>query len=554
MGAVPELSPATLTANPVGALRAAVAEAAAAVRGEPVSIDARIDRPPRPEFGDYSTNAPMLLAPTLGEPPRAVAERLGSALGERLGAAIDHVEVAGPGFLNLFMADAWWRTALAAMRDAGEGFGAGVAPVAERVLVEFVSANPTGPITVAAARHAAYGDALARILAFAGHVVEREYYINDAGGQIERFGQSLAARARGEEPPEDGYRGAYVGDLAARIEDAAALEPAVLARRGVALMVEEVRASLERARVHFDRFFPESSLHEAGATDRVLEALERRDEVYHHEGATWLRTTGYGDDKDRVLRRSTGEYTYFASDIAYHEDKRSRGHDRLINVLGADHHGYVERMLAAWQALGGTPGEFEILIMQLVNLLERGQRVQMSKREGEFVTLDDLIEDIGVDAARFFLVQRSHETTLDLDLALAREQSQDNPVYYVQYAHARIASILRKAGGERVAAAAEADLGASAESPHPSARALLRRLLDFPTEIALAADRRAPHRLTVYATEVAQGFSAFYRDCRVVGAAEEGGDETFRVALSLQAQRVIARSLDLLGVAAPEAM
>jgi arginyl-tRNA synthetase len=256
-----------------------------------------------------------------------------------------------------------------------------------------------------------------------------------------------------------------------------------------------------------------------------------------------------------VLMRSSGEFTYFAADIAYHEDKLERGYERMINPLGADHHGYLQRMQAAWQALGGEQGTLELPIMQLVNLVERGQRVQMSKRKGEFVTLDDLVDDIGVDAARFFLMQRNHETTLDLDLALAREQSQDNPVFYVQYAHARIASILRKAGGdERVERALAADLAESSEQLHPSARALLKRLLEFPAEVLEAAERRAPHRLTTYAHQVGQDFSAFYRDCRVVGAAEEGGDEDFRIALSVLSKRVIARSLNLLGVEAPEQM
>jgi arginyl-tRNA synthetase len=283
----------------------------------------------------------------------------------------------------------------------------------------------------------------------------------------------------------------------------------------------------------------------------VLETLEEQGYVYSHEGATWLRTTAFGDDKDRVLIRSTGEVTYFASDIAHHAEKLEWGADRYINVLGADHHGYVARILAAWQAVGGDRERLEVLIMQLVNLMEGGKRVQMSKRAGEFVTLDDLVDDIGVDAARFFLVQRSHDTTLDLDLALAREQSQDNPVYYVQYAHARIASILRRLGEERVDEALSASY---TETLHPSARALLKRLLEFPDEVASAAARRAPHRLTAYAHDVAQDFSAFYRDCRVVGAAEEGGDEDFRIALSVLAQRVIARSLYLLGVSAPEQM
>jgi arginyl-tRNA synthetase len=300
-----------------------------------------------------------------------------------------------------------------------------------------------------------------------------------------------------------------------------------------------------------DRFFFEHTVHEKGEIEHALEILDQHGYLYEHEDALWLRTTKFGDDKDRVLRRSAGDYTYFAPDIAYHVDKRERGFDRLIDVWGADHHGYQQRMLAAWEALGGEPGKLELIIMQLVNLVERGQRVQMSKRRGEFITLDDLVDDIGVDAARFFLLQRSHDTTLDLDLTLAREQSDVNPVYYVQYAHARIASILRKAGEGRAEEALEATYS---EELHPSERGLLKRLLAFPDEVAIAAARRAPHRLTTYAHDAAQDFSAFYRDCRVVGAAEEGGDESFRLAVCVMTQRVLARALDLLGVSAPEHM
>jgi arginyl-tRNA synthetase len=341
--------------------------------------------------------------------------------------------------------------------------------------------------------------------------------------------------------------------VAARIEGAADLDVEELARRGIELMIEEVRATLERYRVTFDRFFHERELHEAGAVDRAIELLREHGYVYESEGATWLRTTALGDDKDRVLRRSgAGDETYFASDIAYHEDKRERGFDRVIDVWGADHHGHVLRMKAVWEALGGDRDRLELVIMQLVNLLEDGRVAQFSKRKGEFVSLDDLIDDIGVDAARFFMLQRSHDTTLDLDLKLAREQSQENPVYYVQYAHARIASILRKAGPERVDEAVGADLAVAGapDELHPSASTLLKQLLEFPEEVRLAADRRAPHRMTTYSLEVARSFSAFYRDCQVVG----GEDEDFRIALSVQARRVIAQALDLLGVEAPESM
>jgi arginyl-tRNA synthetase len=539
--------------DPVGEISSAVLAAAATLGGAPAK-EPTLERPPQADLGDYSTNAAMMLAGALKRQPREIAARLGEALSEQLGPALDRVEVAGPGFLNLYMSDAWCKSAAATALSAGEDFGRGAPEAVERVNVEFVSANPTGPITVAAGRHAAYGDALCRILAFAGSSVEREYYVNDHGGQVQRFAASIRARARGEEPPEDGYKGEYVTEIAMRIGNAAELEGAELERRGVAMMLEQVQATLERFRVQMDRFSSERALQEGGAVDAAIERLREHGHVYESDGAVWLRTTGLGDDKDRVLSRSNGEKTYFAGDVAYHEQKRERGYDHVIDVLGADHHGYVARVKMAWQALGGDPQRLEQVIMQLVNLLEGGQRSQMSKREGQFVTLDDLVDDIGVDATRWFLLQRSHDTTLDLDLDLARRRSQDNPVYYAQYAHARIASILRKAGEGRVGAALATDVAASAEQLHPSARELVKKLLELPLEIQIAADRRAPHRMTVYVTEVAQAFSAFYRDCKVVGAADEGGDEDLRIALCELARRVIARCLDLLGVEAPAEM
>jgi len=540
------------TADPIRSLEGVVSAAALELGGTPVA-GARLERPPRRDFGDFSSNAPMLLAPIVREPPREVAERLGQRVADALGPELERVEVAGPGFLNLFLADAWFREALGAAAAAEDAYGR-LPATGLRHLVEFVSANPTGPITVASGRHAAWGDSLCRILEAAGHHVQREYYVNDEGSQVLRFGESIRARARGQEPPDDGYRGAYVADLADRLGAGANASAAELAEAGVELMVEEICASLERFRVRFDRFFREHELHREGAIESALALLRERGHVYEHEDAVWLRTTELGDDKDRVLRRSDGEYTYFAADIAYHLDKADRGFDRLVDLWGADHHGYVGRVQAAWRALGHDPDALELLIMQLVNLVERGQRVQMSKRQGEIVTLDDLIDDIGVDAARFFMLQRSHDTTLDLDLALAREQSQDNPVYYVQYAHARIASILRKAGDARVREALSADLSARGDALNTSERDLVKRVLELPAEIAIAAERRAPHRLTTYAHDVAQDFSAFYRDSRVVGAAEDGDDEDFRLTLAVQAKRVIARSLDLLGVEAPERM
>jgi len=540
--------------DPVSELRSAVLAAALAVRGGGSVEPPILERPPKPEFGDYSTNAAMLLAPGLGEPPRQVADRVAAELGARLGDSLRSAQVAGPGFLNLFMSDAWCARSLAGILEAGEAYGGGERSAGRRMNVEFVSANPTGPITVAAGRHAAYGDSLCRILEFAGNEVDREYYVNDRGTQIERFGASIRARANGESPPKDGYQGDYVVEVAERIAGAAGMDSDEAAALGVKIMLEEISATLERFRVCMDVFASERSLHESGAVTAVLERLKHPGHVYPLEGALWLRTTSFKDDKDRVLVRSGGELTYFASDIAYHEDKRSRGYDRVIAIWGADHHGYVARMRAAWEALGGEPEGLELLIMQLVNLLEGGQRSQMSKRGGEFVSLDDLMEDIGVDATRWFLLQRSHDTTLDLDLDLARRQNQDNPVYYAQYAHARIASVLRRAGEQRLGEALASDVGGSAEELHHSSRRLVQRLLEFPEEISDAANRRAPHRLTTYVTEVAQDFSAFYRDCKVVGAAEEGGDEELRIAMCEATRRVIARSLDLLGVAAPAEM
>jgi arginyl-tRNA synthetase len=535
--------------TPLQELRAAVEGAAASLaNGQRVS-SARLtlERPPRAELGDYSTNAAMLLAPVLKAPPREVAGRLGDALRERLGGQLERVEVAGPGFVNVFLADEWYAAAVERVLEAGEDWGRGAAEPPERVNVEFVSANPTGPLTAAGGRHAAYGDALARLLVFQGHSVGREYYVNDFGSQVLRLGESIQARARGEEVPADGYTGDYVAAIAARLDGASEREPAELAREGVELLREQIQASLHAYRVDFDVWSSERALHEASLVEHAFDELRKQGHTYESEGALWLRTTDFGDDKDRVLRRSSGEHTYLASDIAYHLDKRERGWERLIDVWGADHHGYVQRMKVGFQALGGDPDKLELLIMQFVNVIERGERASMSKRRGDFITLDDLVADIGVDAARFFMLQRSHDTTVDLDLDLAREQSRENPVYYVQYAHARLSSILREApdapagGWEGLAAL------------HPSERELVKKLLLFPAEAAEAAERRAPHRIAAYALELAQAFSAFYRDCPVLKA-EPAGLRDFRLALCRATRGVIARSLDLLGVSAPDSM
>ena len=526
--------------------------------GQDDGVAARItlERPRRAQFGDYSTNAALLLAPALSAPARELAERLGAALATRLASALERFEVAGPGFLNLFLSDEWLTAALAGVLAAGGGFGAGGADPPRRVLVEFVSANPTGPMHVGHARNAAYGDAIARMLRFYGHQVEREFYVNDAGTQVRKFGESVGALARGEEPPADGYRGEYVGELAARLKYAVGADASSLGREAVAAMVEQMRSALSAFGVEeFDIWTYESTLFEGDPSpvERTLALLEQQGHSYTHDGALWLRTTAFGDDKDRPLIRSNGEHTYFASDIAYHQQKRERGFERQIDVWGADHHGYLARTKAAYEALGGDPAELELLIMQLVHLMRGGERAQMSKRSGEFVSLDDLVAEIGVDAARWYLLARSHDTTVDLDLDLASEQSNENPVYYVQYAHARIASILERAGEARVQAALTA-VGQEPLPPlHPSERALIELLLAWPAELAEAVQRRAPHRIAAYALELAQGYTAFYRDCRVLGAEPEAV-ESLRIALSLATRTALARCLALLGVSAPERM
>jgi arginyl-tRNA synthetase len=541
----------------LAALREALEAAAAAVGGDAVPPSNRLtlERPKKAGFGDYATNAAMLLAPVVGAPPRDVAGQVGAELGARLGDRLDRVEVAGPGFLNLFLSDGWHAAALADVLAAGDRHGSGSPEQPERILVEFVSANPTGPLTAASGRHAAFGDGLARLLEFAGNQVEREFYVNDAGSQVAKLGASIKARALGEAVPEDGYQGEYVTELAAQIPGAADLEPDELAQRGVELLLERNRATMTAYRVGFDHWFFEHTLYEGepNAVDRAYEQLEAHGHLYRSEGALWLRTTDTGDDKDRVLERSTGEPTYFSSDIAYHAEKLSRGYDRLIDVFGADHHGYIGRMKAAVAALGTDPDRLEILIMQFVHVVEGGERAAMSKRAGEFITLDDLIAEIGVDATRFFMLGRSHDTTVDLDLDLAKRQSNENPVYYVQYAHARIASIRAKAGEDRVAAALAAVGGAPGVPLEPAERALIKKLLAFPEEVSEAAARRAPHRIAGYALELAQSFTAFYRDCQVVGAQGEGVED-LRLALCVASQRTIATALGLLGVTAPDAM
>jgi arginyl-tRNA synthetase len=543
--------------GPLDDLAATVRAAAAAIRGEGAGASGqlKVERSKRDEQGDYSTNAAMLLAPVLSAPPREIAQRIGVELESTLGEDLDHWEVAGPGFVNLFMSDAWQRRALASILAAGDRLGAGGADPAQRILTEFVSANPTGPLVAASGRHAAYGDALARILEYQGHEVWREYYFNDAGGQIRLLGESVRARARGEEVPEGGYQGSYVADLAAEIDGAAELDASVLAARAVELMLQSIKATLVRYGVRFDRFFSERTLHEGSPSEleQAMAVVDEAGHTYRHEGAKWLRTTTFGDDKDRVIVRSNGEPTYLAGDIAYLQDKRERGYDRQLMPVGSDHHAYVRELKAAMAALGGDPDTVEVPLVQFVHLVSGGETFAMSKRRGDFVTLDDLLDEIGVDATRFFMLQRSHDRTLDLDVALARKQSRENPVYYVQYAHARIASMLRRLPDSRVSSAVSSSAGWGEVELHPAERKLIKKLVSFPDELAEAAERRAPHRIAGFALELAQDFTGFYEQCKVIGAEPESV-ESFRIALSRAAQRVIATALGLLGVSAPESM
>ena len=514
-----------------------------------------LERPKKAGFGDYSTNAAMLLAPALGEPPRAVAERLGAALQQRLGGRRREgrgrrarVPEPVPGRRLVPRAPST-RCSPRATR-----FGAG--DEGERVQVEFVSANPTGPLTAASGRHAAFGDALARILELAGNTVQREYYFNDGGGQVQRLGASILARARGEEPPEDGYQGDYVAALAAQIPDAAG---AGRARAGGAPAWRSSwrgsATTLERYRVHFDRWFCEATALRGRAERLGPRAREARGRRATPTGTTarcgCAPRSSPGDEKDRPLVRSTGEPTYLAADVAYHWDKLDRGYDTLVNVLGADHHNYAVRLRAILAAAGADPDRLVVPLLQFVHVVEGGERASMSKRRGDFVTLEELIDEIGVDATRFFMLSRS--ARLDRRPGPdpgARAVRREPRVLRAVRPRADRVGAAQGGRGARRRGARRAPRGLVLE---PAERELVKKLLAFPAEVAEAAERRAPHRIAVYALETAQAFTAFYRDCRVVGAEPEGL-ESFRIALSVAAQRIIARSLALLGVAAPASM
>jgi arginyl-tRNA synthetase len=504
-----------LPASAVQRLATALAELA----GAPVELE----RPSDPAHGDYATNVALRVAPARKQAPRAIAEELAAAAAGIAGVA--RAEVAGPGFLNLWLEPAWYGEALAEILAAGEGYGGGSAATRERIQVEMVSANPTGPLTVGSARNGAYGDSVARLLAFAGHAVEREYYYNDSGLQLERFRASVEARRRGEEPPEDGYHGAYVDALAQLPGDP------------VPAMLEEIDASLERFRIHFDTWERQSAL------EPEIPAVLARLDTYESEGAVWARTSAYGEEKDWVVIKSDGTPGYFAADCVYLLRKAAKGFDRMIYVLGADHHGYVGRLKALAGMIGRDPESVEVLIYQLVHLVEGGRAKKMSKRRGDVVTLNELLDMVGVDAARWYLVSRGHDQTIELDVDLAREKSAKNPVYYVQYAHARIAGILRNAGGAAAAAEPPAELA-------DEERDLVKRLAELPGILAEATERRAPHAVPTYAIRVADDFHRFYHRHKVLGSEAEA----FRLGLCGATRTVIARCLDLIGVEAPDRM
>ena len=509
--------------------RSAVADPVARLAGELTEMagtPVTLERPADAEHGDYATNVALKLAGLQQRPPREIADEIAAQVVED--GIATRAEAAGPGFVNLWLSDAWLADGVGDIVAAGHDFGSGSAVERERIQVELVSANPTGPVTVASARNGAYGDSVARLLSFAGHGVEREYYYNDAGAQMERFHASVEAVRRGETPPEDGYQGEYIAELATLPGDP-----------GDA-MVERIEESLERFRIHFDTWTRETEVE-----PEIPEAVALLD-TFEEEGAVWARTSAHGDDKDRVLVRSGGEPTYFAKDAAYMRRKYASGFDRLIYVLGADHHGYVARLQALAEMLGHPRESLEVLVYQLVHLVEGGAAKMMSKRRGDVVFLDELVDAIGVDAARWYLVSRGHDQTIELDVDLAKERTNKNPVYYVQYAHARIAGILRNAEGSEPASGSVGDHVLLA----PEERELVKRLLEFPAVVAQATERRAPHAVPIYAIRVADDFHRFYHEHRVL----ESGQEAFRLGLVRAVQLVIARCLDLVGVDAPERM
>jgi arginyl-tRNA synthetase len=549
------------------ALAAAVADGTLALDPAAVPERVHVERPRQREHGDWATNVALQLAKKAGTTPRALAEDLATRLAATPG--VKAVDVAGPGFLNITLDAAAAGELARTIVEAGPAYGRGDSEAGKKVNLEFVSANPTGPIHIGGVRWAAVGDSLARVLEASGADVTREYYFNDHGAQIDRFARSLLARARGLEAPEDGYGGEYVSEIAdAVIADAvAAGDPdprtlpdaeaqEVFRARGVERMFGEIKASLHDFGVDFDVYFHEDSLHESGAVERAVERLRESGHMFEEDGATWLRTTDFGDDKDRVVIKSDGDAAYIAGDIAYYLDKRERGFDEVIIMLGADHHGYVGRMMAVCAAFGDTPGKnLQLLIGQMVNLVKDGQPVRMSKRAGTVVTLEDLVEAVGVDAARYSLARSSADQNIDLDLDLLARATNENPVYYVQYAHSRTAAVDRNAADRGVA---RADGFEPALLDHPSEAALIGRLTEFPRIVAQAAELREPHRVARYLEALAGDYHTWYqqKSQRVLPYPDEEVTDTHRTRLWLNdaVRQVLANGLGLLGVTAPERM
>ncbi|SNR44782.1 arginyl-tRNA synthetase [Blastococcus mobilis] len=521
-----------------------------------------VERPKNRAHGDYATNVALRLAKAAGRPPREVAGLLATDLAAQPGIAA--VDVAGPGFLNLTLAEgALGRIAVQAV-TAGAAYGRTDVLAGQRLNLEFVSANPTGPVTLGSTRWAAVGDALARLLEASGASVSREYYVNDAGAQIERFGRSLQAVALGRPVPEDGYQGDYVETVGRQVVDAVPglldlpedEQVRIFAERGVEAMVADIRATLDGFGVHFDTFFSEKTLHESGALEKAVAQLREQGHVFEADGAVWLRTTDFGDDKDRVLVKADGEPTYFAADCAYYLDKRARGFDRVVIMLGADHSGYVGRYKALVAAAGDDPAtHLEILIGQLVNLVRDGEPVRMSKRKGNFVLLTDLVDAVGTDAARYALARASVDQQIDIDADLWSRRTNDNPVFYVQYAHARISSVLRNAADLGLALGEAGDVDV-AQLAHERESDLLRAIGEFPRVLTAAAELRAPHRVARYLEELAGTYHRFYDSCRVLPRGDEEATAltTARLWLCAATATVLRNGLDVLGVSAPERM
>ena len=550
------MTPADLAAVIRAALVALLTERGADVSLVPEVVT--VERPRNPEHGDYATNVALQLAKKVGVAPRDLATDLAAALAGDPG--ITAAEIAGPGFINIRLDSGAQGSLVATVIEQGENYGRGDAMAGRRVNLEFVSANPTGPIHLGGTRWAAVGDALGRVLEASGAAVTREYYFNDHGAQIDRFSRSLAAAAKGEPTPEDGYAGAYIDDIAARI---VAAHPDILGlpedegletfrATGVELMFDHIKSSLAEFGTVFDVYTHENSMFTSGAVDRAIETLKGNGNLYENEGAWWLRSTAFGDDKDRVVLKSDGNAAYIAGDIAYFLDKRERGFDLCIYMLGADHHGYIARLKAAAASLGDDPETIEVLIGQMVNLVRDGVPVKMSKRAGTVITLDDLVESIGVDAARYALIRSSVDQTMDIDLQLWASATNDNPVFYVQYAHARLCSLARNAADLGVTTLG-ADLSLLVEDREG---ALIRTIGEFPRVVASAADLREPHRVARYLEELAAAYHRFYDTCRVLpmGDEEPGALHAARLALSTATRQTLANGLRLIGVSAPEKM